>query len=131
LFLVLIICLFLESIPHILKHPKPDITIRQSHHCLCIFTGLKGQLRLRNGDVVVDLIPPEIPKYREALEGVCTKLNALSTCFPGTPYNIKFAVAGTEVHTKPHNSAAPYVLSLVPCHGHRATLPGKGLPTAA
>ncbi len=80
---------------------------RDIRQVLRIFTGLKGQLRLRNGDVVVDLIPPEIPKYREALEGVCAKLNALSNRFPGTSYYIKFAVAGTEVHTKPHNSTTP------------------------
>jgi len=41
------------------------------------------------------------------LEGLCAKLNALSTDFPGTPRHIKFAVAGTEVHTKPHNSTTP------------------------
>jgi len=80
---------------------------RDIRQVLCIFTGLKGQLRLRNGDILVDLNPPEIPKYRKALEGLCAKLNALSTDFPGTLHHIKFAVAGTEVHTKPHNSTTP------------------------
>ena len=79
---------------------------RDIRHVLRTFTGLKGQLRCRNGNIIVDLNPPDIPKYRQALEGLCTKLNALSTCFPGTPYHIKFAVAGTEMHTKAYNSVA-------------------------
>lgn len=80
---------------------------RDIRQVLRTFTGLKGRLRRRNSDIIVDLNPPDVPKYRQALEGLCAKLNALSTCFPRTPYHIKFAVAGTEMHTKPHNSAAP------------------------
>ena len=80
---------------------------RDIRQVLRTFTGLKGRLRRRNGDIIVDLNPPDTPKYRQALEGVCAKLNALSTHFPGTAYHIKFAMAGTEVHTKPHNSASP------------------------
>ena len=80
---------------------------RDTRQVLRTFTELKGRLRRRNDDIIVDLNSPDIPKYRQALEGLCAKLNVLSTCFPQTPYHIKFAVAGTEMHTKPHNSAAP------------------------
>ncbi len=80
---------------------------RDIRQVLRTFTELKGRLRRCNDDIIVDLNPPDIPKYRQALEGVCAKLNALSTHFPGTPYRIKFTVAGTEVHTKPHNSTTP------------------------
>jgi len=80
---------------------------RDIRQVLRTLTGLKGRLRRRNGDIIVDLDPPDIPKYRHALEGLCAKLNALSTCFPTTTYHIKFAVAGTEMHTKAHNPAAP------------------------
>ena len=80
---------------------------RDIRQVLRTFTELKGRLRRRNGDIIVDLNPPDIPKYRHALEGLCAKLNALPSCFPRTPYHIKFAVAGTEVHTKPHSSATP------------------------
>ncbi|MFC2060639.1 hypothetical protein ACFLTZ_06110 [Chloroflexota bacterium] len=58
-------------------------------------------------NIIVHLNPPDPPKYRQAMEELCTKLNSLSTCFPETLYHIKFAVAGIEMHTKPHNSAAP------------------------
>lgn len=80
---------------------------RDIRQLLRTFTGLKGRLRLRNGHLVVNLIPPEIPKYRQALEGVCKSLNMLSTPFPGTPYHIKFAVAGIKMHTKSHGSITP------------------------
>jgi len=80
---------------------------RDIRQVLRIFTGLKGRLRRRNDDIIVDLNPPDLPKYRHALEGLCTKLNSLSTCFPGTPYHIKFAVAGMEMHTKPHSPTGP------------------------
>jgi transposase len=80
---------------------------RDTRQVLRILTGLKGQLRLRDGQLVVDLTPPEIPKYRRALLGLCAELNQLSGHFPETPYPIRFTVAGAEMHTKPLCSATP------------------------
>jgi transposase len=80
---------------------------RDIRQVLRTFTELKGRLRRRNGDIIVNLNPPDIPKYRQALEGVCAKLNALSAHFPGTAYPIKFAVAGAEVHTNPPKPKTP------------------------
>ncbi|MBE0431801.1 MAG: transposase [Dehalococcoidia bacterium] len=80
---------------------------RDIRQVLRIFTGLKGRLHRCNDDIIVDLKPPDLPKYRQALEGLCAKLNSLSTCFPGTPYHIKFAVAGIGMHTKPHSPTGP------------------------
>lgn len=75
---------------------------RDIRQLLRIFTRLKGRLWLRNGCVVVDLIPPEIPKYRKALDGLCAELNGLSVPFPGTSSQISFALARTEMHTNRH-----------------------------
>jgi hypothetical protein len=86
------------------KHYDDPRDIRQ---VLRIFTGLRGQLRCHNDDIIVDLKPPDLSKHCQALKGLCTKLNSLSTCFPGTPYHIKFAVAGIETHIIPHNPTGP------------------------
>lgn len=91
----------LERLDHHYDDPRD---IRQ---LLRIFAGLKGQLWLRHGQLVVDLTPPEIPKYCRALQGLCAELNGLTTHFPGTPYVIRFAMAGTEVHTKPQYLVTP------------------------
>lgn len=80
---------------------------RDIRQVLRILSGLRGHLWLRNDQLVVDLTPPEIPKYCRALLGLCAELNGLTTRFPGTPYLIRFAVAGTEVHTKPLHAATP------------------------
>ncbi|MBT9166395.1 MAG: hypothetical protein DDT25_01080 [Chloroflexi bacterium] len=80
---------------------------RDTRQVLRILTGLKGRLRLRDGQLVVDLTPPEIPKYRRALLGLCAELDQLSDPFPGTPYPIRFTVAGAKMHTKPLCSATP------------------------
>lgn len=80
---------------------------RDIRQLLRIFTRLKGRLWLRNGYVVADLVPPEIPRYRMALEGLCAELNALSVPFPGTSSQIRFALAGTEVHNNRHRSITP------------------------
>ncbi len=79
--------------------------LRDIRQLLRILTGLKGRLELRDSRLMVDLIPPEIPKYRKALEGLCAELNQLSTSLPGSTYAITFAVAG--VHTKPHYRITP------------------------
>ncbi|MBI5955375.1 MAG: helix-turn-helix domain-containing protein [Chloroflexi bacterium] len=74
---------------------------RDSREVLRILIRLKGRLWLRGTNLVVDLTPPETPRYRRALEGLCGELNQLATPFPGTSYQVQFAVAGTQVHTTP------------------------------
>lgn len=91
----------LERLDHHYDDPRD---IRQ---LLRIFAGLKGQLWLRHDHLVVELTPPGIPKYRRALDGLCAELSQLSTLFPGTSYPIKFAVSGTDVHTKPQYLVTP------------------------
>lgn len=86
------------------RHYDDPRDIRQ---LLRIFTGLQGRLWVREGYVVADITPPEVPRYRRALEGLCAELNRLSTPFPGTSCLIKFAVAGGDMHTKPLRAAIP------------------------
>lgn len=65
---------------------------------------LKGRISLQGTILVVDLSPPETPKYRRALEGLCGELNQLHAPFPGTPYRVQFWIGGTPVHTIPFSS---------------------------
>jgi transposase len=62
---------------------------------------LKGRLRLEGTDLVVHLAPPEVPRYRRALAGLCADLNGQAPIFPGTTYRLRFTLAGTSMHHQP------------------------------
>jgi hypothetical protein len=58
------------------------------------FAELSGEMRSTPSGVVVTLDPPDTPKHRRALEGLCEDLNAIGATYPGTdiPLNYKVAV---------------------------------------
>jgi hypothetical protein len=77
---------------------------RDGREVLRSFFHLKGRLRLEGTDLVVHLTPPEVPRYRRALAGLCADLNGQAPVFPGTTYRLRFTLAGTPVHHQPSHS---------------------------
>lgn len=86
------------------RHYDDPRDIRQ---LLRTFVRLKGRLQLRSDQLVVDLEPPDVPKHRRALEGLCAELNALALAIPESSYSLAFTVAGREVHHKPYHPVGP------------------------
>src|SRR5712691_1417059 len=78
-------------------YPNPN----DLHDLLRSFAHLSGTLtRQSDGGFRIDLEPPDTPRSRRTLAGLCADLNQLRPVLPGTDIPVQYAVAETQPTAK-------------------------------